>query len=101
MTGPGGWFGNIFAWKPGMYTDLHRTVTVDFDVVLAGSVELLLEVGSATLGPGDCVLLPGTVHAWKAGPDGGLMAFTMVAGEATGGDVGRDRLPHSTITHGA
>ena len=99
MTPPGGSFCNIFAWRPGAYTDLHRTITVDFDVVLTGSIEIELEAETVLLRQGDCVLLPGTVHAWRAGPQGALVVFTMVAGRPTGRDIGVPLGSHDTIMH--
>ncbi len=47
---------------PGM----HTTATVDFEVVLAGSVTLELDDGATvTLGPGDTVVQNGTRHRWS------------------------------------
>jgi mannose-6-phosphate isomerase-like protein (cupin superfamily) len=46
--------------RPGM----HSSPTLDFDVVLQGSVGLELDDGEAFLGPGDIVVQNGTVHRW-------------------------------------
>jgi len=47
--------------EPGM----HRTATLDYDVVLAGTVGLELDDGAeVTLGPGDVVVQNGTRHRW-------------------------------------
>ena len=44
---------------------LHRTATLDFDIVLSGEVVLELEAGhEVTLGPGDVVVQNGTRHRW-------------------------------------
>lgn len=43
---------------------MHHTDTIDFDVVVEGPVDLLLEDGSVRLDPGDCVCIPGLAHAW-------------------------------------
>jgi mannose-6-phosphate isomerase-like protein (cupin superfamily) len=46
---------------PGM----HRTPTIDYDVVLTGTVGLELDDGAEiTLGPGDVVVQNGTRHRW-------------------------------------
>ena len=46
---------------PGM----HQTPTLDLLTVTSGRIVLRLDDGSATeLGPGDCVVLRGTMHAW-------------------------------------
>jgi quercetin dioxygenase-like cupin family protein len=49
---------------------VHHTDTVDFDIVLEGSVELLLDDGAHSLRTGDCVVVQGVDHAWRAGPEG-------------------------------
>src|SRR3974390_249563 len=46
--------------RPGM----HSPPTIDFDLVLQGSVGLELDDGEILLGPGDVVVLNGTVHRW-------------------------------------
>lgn len=46
---------------PGM----HTTATIDFEVVLAGTVTLELDAGATvTLAPGDTVVQNGTRHRW-------------------------------------
>ena len=47
--------------QPGM----HRTATIDYDVVLEGTVGLEVEDGViTTLHPGDVVVQNGTIHRW-------------------------------------
>lgn len=43
----------------------HRTATLDYLYVLDGELELLLDRGSALLGPGDVVVQRNTRHAWR------------------------------------
>lgn len=44
---------------------MHRTATLDYDVVLEGTVGLELDDGAeVTLGPGDVVVQDGTRHRW-------------------------------------
>jgi quercetin dioxygenase-like cupin family protein len=62
---PGGAFFRMFTWEPGSGFDMHQTPTIDFLVVVSGRMELLMEEGSAKLGPGDCVVQRGTRHAWR------------------------------------
>jgi quercetin dioxygenase-like cupin family protein len=47
--------------RPGM----HATPTLDFDIVLDGSVGLELDDGEVLLGPGDVVVQNGTLHRWN------------------------------------
>jgi uncharacterized cupin superfamily protein len=44
---------------------MHRTDTVDFEVILDGEIELEVESGCARLGPGDIVVQRGTRHRWR------------------------------------
>ena len=60
----------VMDWSPGTELPNHHTDTVDFDTVIAGSVELILEDGSHSLNVGDCVVLTGVDHMWRAGPEG-------------------------------
>jgi quercetin dioxygenase-like cupin family protein len=62
----------------GWQAPMHHTSTVDYDVVLSGELELLLEEGTVTLRAGDTVVLPGVAHGWRAGPDGASMVVTML-----------------------
>jgi len=62
---PGGAFFRVFTWEQGSGFDMHQTPTIDFLVVVSGRMELLMEEGSAKLGPGDCVVQRGTRHAWR------------------------------------
>ena len=55
---------------PGGSFTIHRTDTVDIDVVMDGQVELGLEEGSIDLATGDMVVIPAVAHSWRAGPEG-------------------------------
>lgn len=92
-TVPGGLIVNIYPWLAGQRTEMHRTITTDIDVVLQGSLTMHLEEESVELTAGDCVILPGVSHAWESGPDGAIAMYCLVAGEATGADIGRDMPP--------
>lgn len=63
------------SWKmidygPGVAFSMHHTDTVDLDLVLSGSVELILDDGAHPLEAGDSVVVTGVDHAWRTGPDG-------------------------------
>jgi hypothetical protein len=67
-------------WKminygPGMGFSMHHTDTVDFDIVLSGSIELILDDGGHPLAAGDSVVVTGVDHAWRAGPQGCRMSI--------------------------
>ncbi len=63
---------------PGLEAAMHDTPTVDYGLVVRGDVELGLEVGSVRLYAGDCVLVNGVQHSWRAGPDGCVIATVQV-----------------------
>jgi quercetin dioxygenase-like cupin family protein len=65
--------------NPGM----HRTPSIDFDIVLAGTVGLELDYGTeVTLSPGDVVIQNGTRHRWHNRGDGvARVASVMVGGQ--------------------
>lgn len=65
-------------WAPGTTWPSHHTDTLDLDVVLAGSVQLILDEGVHLLTPGDCVVIPGIDHAWRAGPEGCRIGYVLV-----------------------
>jgi quercetin dioxygenase-like cupin family protein len=60
----------VVEYAPGMSFSMHHTDTVDLDTVLAGSVEIVLDDGAHALAAGDCVVVTGLDHGWRAGPDG-------------------------------
>ncbi|KAL2867212.1 cupin domain-containing protein [Aspergillus lucknowensis] len=51
---------------PGSLSPMHRTVSLDYGVVLEGVVELVLDSGETrTLHRGDVAVQRGTNHAWR------------------------------------
>jgi quercetin dioxygenase-like cupin family protein len=60
----------VIDYAPGMEFSMHHTDTVDFDSVLSGSIELILDDGGHPLEAGDSVVVTGVDHAWRAGPSG-------------------------------
>jgi len=52
---------------PGQETTMHRTSTIDLNVLLSGEVLLVFPDGTEThlKNPGDTVVQRGTSHAWK------------------------------------
>jgi quercetin dioxygenase-like cupin family protein len=76
----------ILAFEPGGTIPFHHTDTVDFGVVLDGSVELHLDEGDHRFGPGDCIVLNGVAHAWTAGAQGCRISAVSI-GTPPDGDV--------------
>jgi quercetin dioxygenase-like cupin family protein len=49
---------------------MHHSDTVDFDMLLEGTLVLVLDDGEHPLDPGDVVIVNGVDHGWKTGPAG-------------------------------
>ncbi len=64
--------------QPGM----HRTASLDFDIVLSGSVVLQLDDGEVELHAGDIVVQNGTRHRWEnRGTEDAVLAVAIVGAE--------------------
>lgn len=62
----GGTVMRIVDMRPGALSPMHRTVSLDYGVVLEGTVELILDSGVKRLmGRGDTAIQRGTNHAWR------------------------------------
>ena len=43
----------------------HRTMTLDYNILLGGELVLMVDEGETTLHPGDVVIQRNTMHAWR------------------------------------
>jgi hypothetical protein len=73
-------FGAADAIRPaGGRPDMHATRTLDYAVVLAGEITLILDQGEVTLKPFDTVVQRGTNHTWEnRGTEPALIAFVLL-----------------------
>ncbi|KAJ9653147.1 hypothetical protein H2198_007659 [Neophaeococcomyces mojaviensis] len=63
---PGGSVLRLVDMRPGAISPMHRTVSLDYGVVLEGEVELVLDSGEVRLmRRGDIAIQRGTNHAWR------------------------------------
>ncbi|WP_253849098.1 cupin domain-containing protein [Mycobacterium asiaticum] len=67
---PGAVNWKMIDYGPGVEFSMHHTDTVDFDLVVSGSVELILDDGPHPLEAGDTAVVTGVDHAWRTGPAG-------------------------------
>ena len=88
----GGSVFGIVKWEPGSTPRMHRTLTLDYGVILQGSVVLQLDDGvEVELKAGDTFVQRGTVHAWdNRGTVDCICAVAMV--DAKPVKVGKRRL---------
>ncbi len=77
--------GNIVAGA--RHPHMHRTDTVDYAVILQGSITMLLDDEDVELSAGDVVIQNGTNHAWSnRGQAACLIAFVLI--DASGDPAG-------------
>ena len=63
---PGGTVLRVVDINPGSISPMHRTISLDYGVVLEGEVELVLDSGETELlKRGDITIQRGTNHAWR------------------------------------
>ena len=66
ITIPGGTVLRFVDMAPGTLSPMHRTVSLDYGVVLEGEVDLVLDSGERkTMMRGDVAIQRGTNHAWQ------------------------------------
>ncbi|HWE71743.1 MAG TPA: cupin domain-containing protein [Stellaceae bacterium] len=65
LPGNGGAVFRILELMPGTAPHMHKTATIDYIVVLAGTVSMLLDDGTElTMKPHDTMIQRATVHGW-------------------------------------
>jgi len=56
--------GDAFSGAPGTRGIMHRTETIDYGIILSGSMTLIMEDGETILNTGDVYVQRGSNHAW-------------------------------------
>jgi quercetin dioxygenase-like cupin family protein len=79
--GAGRW--GVVHFPPGSSYPVHWSATIDFDTVLEGDVDLLLDDGPVHLARGDCAVVTGR-HGWQPGEHGTLMTVLLFGLEDAG-----------------
>jgi quercetin dioxygenase-like cupin family protein len=69
----------VIEYAPGVASRMHRTVTVDYAVVISGEIEMGLDDGvKVLLKAGDVLVQRGTIHDWiNRGDVPCVMAFVL------------------------
>ncbi len=69
--------------KAGGHQGMHRTTTVDYAIVLFGSITAIMDEGETVLNAGDILIQRGTNHAW-ANRSGAVcrICFVLIDGKA-------------------
>jgi hypothetical protein len=76
---PGGSRWRIVEMGPYRTAPTHATDTVDYDLVLEGAIDLLLDSGPVRLQAGDTAVLPAVPHGWQTHDAGCRIAVVQVA----------------------
>ena len=61
---PNGSIFRVLEIQPGVTAEPPATETIDYVVVISGEMDMDLDTGSVTLGPGDLLVQQGTRHNW-------------------------------------
>jgi quercetin dioxygenase-like cupin family protein len=78
MVQPGQIHWLVTHYQPHAEVPMHYTNTLDCDLVVEGSMELILDDGAHHLEPGDAAVITGVDHAWRAGPNGCTLSIVLV-----------------------
>jgi quercetin dioxygenase-like cupin family protein len=69
---------SFVGFPPRAATPFHHTDSVDFDVVLEGSVDLILDDGAHRLAAGDAVVMNGVDHGWQTHDEACRMSVVVI-----------------------
>jgi quercetin dioxygenase-like cupin family protein len=89
-THAGGTVFRIVRYEPGVAPRVHRTDSIDYAVVISGTIDMELDGNSVTLKAGDVLVQRGTIHNWvNRGTEACVIAFVLVDAKpvAAGGKV--------------
>ena len=69
---------NFITFPANAMTAVHQTDSVDFNVVLEGNVDVILDDGPHRLNRGDAVVLNGVDHGWQTAESGCRMSSVII-----------------------
>ena len=73
----------ILQLNPGVSPRNHRTDSIDYAVVMAGEVDMVLDDATVTLRAGDVLVQRGTIHNWiNRGTEPCVIAFVLIAAKS-------------------
>lgn len=72
----------IVQYAPGVKPRHHRTDSIDYAIVMSGSIELELDTETVKLATGDVLVQRGTIHNWiNNGSEPCTMAYILIGGK--------------------
>lgn len=79
-TIPGGSVFRIVSFAPGVAARNHRTDSIDYAVVMAGEIDMVLDRETVHLKAGDVLVQRGTIHNWvNNGTEPCVIAFALIS----------------------
>jgi quercetin dioxygenase-like cupin family protein len=70
----------VISFGPGVTPRDHRTDSIDYAVVMAGEIDMALDIGSVHLKAGDVLVQRGTIHNWvNSGTAPCVIAFVLIS----------------------
>jgi quercetin dioxygenase-like cupin family protein len=81
----------VMEFAPGIASEMHRTETIDYIVVLAGEIDMAMDETTVKLRAGDIMVQRGTNHAWiNRGAEPARLAIVLLDAKPLG--IGHPRL---------
>jgi mannose-6-phosphate isomerase-like protein (cupin superfamily) len=72
----------IVEYGPGVAPRNHRTLSIDYAVVMAGEIDMEIDGATVHLRQGDVLVQRGTIHNWNnRGSEPCIIAFVLIAAE--------------------
>lgn len=101
LVNPGGSVCRFVDFAPGSTPLMHRTVSLDYGIIIEGEVEMQLDSGEKkVLKRGDVAVQRGTMHAWRnvSDKEWARIVFVLLSSEKVevGGKVLEENLPDRT-----
>ncbi len=94
LTLPGGSVLRVVDFKPATRSPMHRTNSLDYGIVMSGTIELELDDGAFTLiHAGGIIVQRGTIHAWRNPSADEIARVAFVLLDATPATANGERLP--------
>jgi quercetin dioxygenase-like cupin family protein len=81
----------VMEFAPGIASEMHRTETIDYIVMLAGEIDMAMDDTTVKLRAGDIMVQRGTNHAWiNRGNEPARLAIVLLDAKPLG--IGHPRL---------
>jgi quercetin dioxygenase-like cupin family protein len=75
----------VIDYPPGNPGAMHRTETIDYVIVLAGEIDMVMDDSTVHLRAGDVMVQRGTNHGWfNRGTENARLAFVLIDAEPLG-----------------